>query len=151
MTRLKVFNKISLSSFKEHDDQYKRKHAVANGYAPSSYKRKPHGYCSDFEEVSNRYITRINHSLCKCCRVFVYNYFDVYISSTKDMELGVLGVVGKLGTRPNFSSDNSFCKLVVKYSKSIGFIMHFKISEERHCLHVSKITTNRSSMNLQGF
>ena len=57
MTRLKVFNKISLSSFKEHDDQYKRKHAVANGYAPSSYKRKPHGYCSDFEEVSNRYIT----------------------------------------------------------------------------------------------
>ena len=46
------------------------------------------------------------------------------------MELGVLGVVGKLGTRPNFSSDNSFCKLVAKYSKSIGFIMLYKISEE---------------------
>ena len=25
-----------------------------------------------------------------------YSYFDVYISSTKGMELGVLGVVGKL-------------------------------------------------------
>ena len=37
-----------------------------------------------------------------------YNYFDVYISSTKGMELGVLGVVGKLGTRPNSSSDDSF-------------------------------------------
>ena len=59
-----------------------------------------------------------------------YNYFDGYISSTKGMELGVLGVVGKLGTRPNFSSDNSFCKLAAKYSKSIGFIMLFKISEE---------------------
>ena len=57
-----------------------------------------------------------------------YKYFDVYISSTKGMELGVLGVVGKLGTRPNFSSDNLFCKLVAKCSKSIGFIMLFKIS-----------------------
>ena len=51
------------------------------------------------------------------------NYFDVYISLTKGMELGMLGVVGKLGTRPNFYSDNLFCKLVAKYSKSIGFIM----------------------------
>ena len=42
----------------------------------------------------------------------------------------MLGVVGKLGTRPNFSSDSSFCKLVAKYSKSIGFIMLFKIIEE---------------------
>ena len=42
----------------------------------------------------------------------------------------MLGVVGKLSTRPNFSSDKSFCKLVGKWSKSIGFIMLFKISEE---------------------
>ena len=37
-------------------------------------------------------------------------------------------------------------KIDAKYSKSIGFITLFKISEECHCLHVSKITTNRPSM-----
>ena len=34
----------------------------------------------------------------------------------------------------------------IEYSKSIGFITLFKISEEWHYLHVSKITTNRPSM-----